>query len=472
MTLVAQGAALFAGTVGLDGRPAPQTPAAATGPKVWLQFPAMTSDETPFLVGKLLEPGHIRAIRVERCDGGWTGEDAALSADHAFSTMLSLSLRQVSKFNIFGVLNNGGCVPLQPASFSVTHGMTLGEPPLARSIGVALANNQVLQYFERGAPLPIRRTFSLRTAETVIPGREGHALKVPIVQGEFQQAHLCRLVGSLEIQGGRLTAALPAGSEIELALELDRGGQLRASARVISTEQVFDEVALLVTQKMSLAELEQGVGRLEARANELSRNAFLSNSAGDAARLSSARIQLEQIRRNVAAFRGGDLDAGEQARRGILEFDAMLADVEAEKAWPELRKQMEDRYMSALSWVARYGSPAERAALDKAYQACQQGLLARQEREVQRQVNLISQLGHSAYLRQPGAWEHLFEHAAARVSECTDVRRANELVAQGHQAMRERRTTDLELIVQQLWKLHPIDRDEQQLGHGSALLRL
>jgi molecular chaperone DnaK len=473
MTLVAQGAALFAGTVGLDGRPPQQTSAAApTGPKVWLQFPAMTSDQTPFLVGKLLEPGDIRAIRIERGDGGWTSEDAALSADHAFSAMLSLSLRQVSTFNIFGVLENGHRVPLQPASFSVSHGMTLGEPPLARSIGVALANNQVLQYFERGAPLPIRRTFSLRTAETVIPGQEGYALKVPIVQGEFAQAHLCRLVGSLEIQSEKLAAALPVGSEIELALELDRGGELRASARVISTDQVFNEVALLVTQKMSLEELEEALSRVEGRSNELSRNAFLSNSAGNVSRLSSARIQLEQIRRNVAAFRGGDLDAGEQARRGILEFDAMLADMEAEKAWPELQKRMEDRYTWALSWVAEYGSPAERAALDKAYQSCKQALMARQEREAQRQLNLIYQLGHGAYVRQPGAWENLFQHAAARVSECTDIRRATELVAQGQQAMRERRTAELESIVHQMWKLFPVDRMEQQLGHGSALLRL
>jgi molecular chaperone DnaK len=265
---------------------------------------------------------------------------------------------------------------------------------------------------------------------------------------------------------------LPAGSEIELALELDRGGELRASARVISTNQVFDQVALLVTQKMSLAELEQALGRLEARANDLSRNAFLSNSAGNVARLSAARTQLEQIRRNVAAFRGGDLDAGEQARRGILEFDAMLGDMEAEKAWPELQERMEDRYTWALSWVAEYGSPAERAALDKAYQSCKQALLARQEREAQRQLSLIYQLGFSAFVRQPGAWERLFEQAAARVSECTDIRRATELATRGHQAMRERRTADLEAIVHQLWKLLPVDRAEQQLGHGSALLRL
>jgi molecular chaperone DnaK len=337
---------------------------------------------------------------------------------------------------------------------------------------VALANNQVLRYFERGAPLPIRRTFSLRTAETVIHGTEGYALKVPIVQGEFEQAHLCRLVGSLEIHSAKLSATLPAGAEIELALELDRGGRLRASARVISTNQVFDQIALLVTQQMSLAELDQAIGRLEARTNDLSRSAFLANSAGNVARLSTARGRLEDIRRNVAAFRGGDLDAGEQARRGIVEFDAMLAEVETEKAWPELEKRMEDRHTWALSWVAEYGSAAERAALDKAYQCCKQALLARQESEAQRQIGLMTQLGNAACMRQPGAWERLFQEVAGRASECIDLRRATELVTQGQQAMRERRTADLESIVHQLWKLLPVDRKQQQLGHGSALLRL
>jgi molecular chaperone DnaK len=59
MTLVAQGAALLAGTVALDGHPTVTGAAQsieAAGPKVWLQFPAMTSDLSPFVVGKLLDP--------------------------------------------------------------------------------------------------------------------------------------------------------------------------------------------------------------------------------------------------------------------------------------------------------------------------------------------------------------------------------------------------------------------------------
>src|SRR5262249_37682046 len=53
MTLVAQGAALWAATANLDARPkaAPK----ATARKLWLQYPAMSSDLEPHVVGKVVD---------------------------------------------------------------------------------------------------------------------------------------------------------------------------------------------------------------------------------------------------------------------------------------------------------------------------------------------------------------------------------------------------------------------------------
>ena len=64
MTLVAQGAALYAATAGLDGRAAPQ--AQATGRQVWLQYPAVSSDLTPHVVGKFVgdaPPAKVKLVR-------------------------------------------------------------------------------------------------------------------------------------------------------------------------------------------------------------------------------------------------------------------------------------------------------------------------------------------------------------------------------------------------------------------------
>jgi molecular chaperone DnaK len=383
--------------------------------------------------------------------------------------MVSLLPRQNTSFAVRGLLDDGGSVAMHPERFAITHGITLGEPPLSRSIGVALADNNVQVYFERGSPLPIRRTFVLRTVETVQPGSEGHALKVPIVQGEFAWAHLCRLVGALEIPASAIKSVLPVGSEVELTLELDRAGQLRAQARIASLNQVFDHVALLVTTQVPVEAMDEALAKLRARAAALSRSAFHDRASKVAARLSAALPRLDEVQRSIAAARGGDLDAGEQARRELSDFDALLAEVEADQAWPELGRKIEDMFARDLSWVAGFGSEAEKTTLNNAYQACKRAFVAKDADEAQRQLNVIQRLGSAAWMRHPQAWEWAFEHSASRVSESTDLRRATELVANGREALRQRDNTKLEQIVRELWRLDPVDRADQRLGHGSGL---
>jgi molecular chaperone DnaK len=294
-------------------------------------------------------------------------------------------------------------------------------------------------------------------------------LKVPIVQGEFAWAHLCRLVGTLEIPSTELSAPLPVGSEVELMLELDRGGQLRAQARIANIDRIFDQVALLMTPQVSIETLADALVKLRTRAADLSRAAFLDHSGKTAARLSAAMPRLDEAEQNIKAARGGDLDAGEQARRILSDFDALLAEIEAEQAWPELGRKIEESFAMSLSWVAGYGSDAERSTLNETYQACKRAFVARDADEVERQRAVIERLGVAAYFRHPGSWEWEFERCAARVGESTDVRRASELVAKGREAVRQRDRETIEQTVRELWRLAPVDHDEQKLGHGSGL---
>jgi len=214
MTLVAQGAALYAGTAQIPARAAAQAGALsdARGPRVWLQFPAMTPDLSPFVVGKVLEAEEAKVTHVglTREDGAWESAPEALDAEGAFAIQVSLAARAPNAFRVEAIDAKGARSPMQPRSFTIVHGITISDPPLSRSIGVALANDGVQVYFERGSPLPMRRTFTLRTVEAVAPGLDGFALRVPIVQGEFPLAHLCRLVGALEIPSRGVKAALPA----------------------------------------------------------------------------------------------------------------------------------------------------------------------------------------------------------------------------------------------------------------------
>src|SRR6185503_2813396 len=88
MTLVAQGAALYAATAGLDGRAAAAAP--QTGRQVWLQYPAVSSDLTPHVVGKFVGGEFPARIKLVRNDGAWSSPDAAIAPDGTFLTTVTL----------------------------------------------------------------------------------------------------------------------------------------------------------------------------------------------------------------------------------------------------------------------------------------------------------------------------------------------------------------------------------------------
>ena len=111
----------------------------------------------------------------------------------------------------------------------------------------------------------------------MVKGQRESVLRIPIVQGEYDHAHLCRLVGSLEIRGDQLNATLPGGSQVELTLELDRGGRLSARAMIISTKQVFEEIAQLLVPDATPEALATGLLATRERLSQLRTAAF----AGD-----------------------------------------------------------------------------------------------------------------------------------------------------------------------------------------------
>src|SRR6185369_13818068 len=157
-------------------------------------------------------------------DDLWTSPEAALDGEGGFVLSVELIARRPNVFRLVARGADGKEVAVDPPTITIVQGLTISDPPLSRSVGVALANDRVRVYFERGAPLPARRTFVHHTIESVAKGSGDCVLKIPIVQGELEQAHLCRLVGTLQIDGQAIQASLPAGSAVELTLELDRGG--------------------------------------------------------------------------------------------------------------------------------------------------------------------------------------------------------------------------------------------------------
>jgi molecular chaperone DnaK len=132
MTLVAQGAAIYAATAGLDARP--KAKVEASGRKVWLQYPAMSSDLSPHVVGRLVDGGtgaRPAEIRLVRSDGLWTGAFVKFDGEGAFVASVELLARRPNVFVLEAKAADGSSVRIDPPMITIVQGLTISDPPLS-----------------------------------------------------------------------------------------------------------------------------------------------------------------------------------------------------------------------------------------------------------------------------------------------------------------------------------------------------
>jgi len=348
-------------------------------------------------------------------------------------------------------------------------GLTIGDPPLSRTLGVALASGHVQVYLERGAPLPARRTFTHHTVETVAKGSKDSVLRIPIVQGEMSAAHLCRLVGTLDIGGDAVKDTLPTGSPVEVTIELDRGGRLSARALVPTIEQVFEHVAHLLVPDAAPEALDSALRDLRRQLMDLRTDAFRHGLTQVIEKLDRIESRLSEAERDIDAAHGGDADAAQRARRALLDVDGTMAEADLARKWPELDAAARQAAITASSTVGFHGTDAERTLLQEVLAAMDKARKDKDGPELERQMRLAHRLSSAAFNRTPEAWEWYFDDAASEISRSRDLPKAQTLVKQGKAAVERGDTEELRRVVKALWQLLPDDSEARKRGFDSGV---
>lgn len=472
MTLVAQGAAIHAATKNLDASARTVGPAPQEAWRVWLHHPAVSSDLTPYVVGKLVsgDPPRPASVEITRDDGSWQSPSAPVADDGGFSVQVGLLPGRACEFHLRARGPAGEEIPLAPASFRMVHGTVVHDVPLSRTIGVALADDTVQAYFERGTPLPTRRTFVHRTVEGLARGSGNFLLRIPIVQGELGKAHLCRLVGTLEIPAAHIRADLTSGSSVEVTLELDGAGCLTARALVPALGQVFEHVAHLLMPTVPPSELERGLAGLRERVARLTTKSTRRGAAWALQALFAMEPALQEAERDIRAGAGGDADAAQKARRSLLDLDARLEELEVRQGWPELEQEATEALAWAAEIVSQYGTAPEQKLLDEASAAVMKAQATHDAVELERHLRIVRRLSSAAFGRRPDAWQQRFEAVASRMDEATDLVKARKLVEEGRIACEKGEVERLRAIIMDLGKLLPADPGTRRQSYGSGVL--
>ncbi|MEU5871111.1 Hsp70 family protein [Glycomyces sp. NPDC047369] len=277
VTVVARGAAIFAGTQRIPKAARAARPAEVGQVRLDLEFAAVGQDVDPLVGGRAradLErdwSGWTIEFDDTGSEESWTSGKVPLRPDGGFSTRLFAQERTRTEFAITLRDHRGAAVPTDTPSLAYRHADLVGSAPtLSHSIRVGYADNTTGVILAKGTELPASKTLVAFTTVAVDRSAGTGLILVPLGSGERPRADRNTVIGSLELHPAEVRRNVPAGSEVEVSVRVDTSFAASAVAYVPVLDEEFDiDIDLSRSTAPGLPELRADRAELERRYDEL-----------------------------------------------------------------------------------------------------------------------------------------------------------------------------------------------------------
>ncbi len=472
-TVVARGAAVFAGTVPAR-RTAPRPSAGELS--VELRHPRTTSLTTVAVVGRVTGAGidDFRGYRVvlDNADGKppFRTPQTELAQDGTFVAEVRVDEQTTSTFVVRVTNPSGSVVKVTPASFSMTHWLNeLGGQVLTNSIGLAEADGRFAPLVSKGARLPATGRGTFYTSVPLRRSDPEAVIRVPIVEGEKTRADRNLQVGVLEIRPRDVRIDLPVGSDVEITVEVDESRRVTVVAEVPLVDEQFEaEIDLSHVRPPDVVELRR---RAEEVRHRFARLRDATDTAGaEDVRLRLAAIEREQrlsLADTEVRAAAGDPGSAAAADARIRELQSELDEIETRVDVPGRLRELRTAIAECRTLLQRVGEPEDRTEFDR---------IARRLDELQREpdVDAIDELLErtaelmATLMHRDGTLGlTVFAYYRQNQHELTSPGLARSLIAEGERAVAVGDMRALAGVNQRLRALQPVDAPDP--SHGGVV---
>ena len=476
-TVVAQGAAIFAGTQRLQAARKSTSVQDVNEYLLELAYQPVGSDEDPVVGGKVLKPGggSLEGFTLEFTCQTWKSGRVKIQAGGAFLTVLHAERGIQNHFKIALYDPQGGVLKASPDSLVYTIGNAPTDPPIINPMGVALANNEVIWYFQKGQSLPSRRTEVLKTVVDLRKGISASLLKIVVVEGENSKADRNKNIGSFEINGTTIRRDIPVGSDVEVTMYMDQSRLLTVKAYIPILDEEFEATnADLKRNAASFKTLESELKVEKERLRVLQEQA---ESAEDpqvdrGLRAIQDEKKVQVLEGQVAAARA-DEDAALEAQNRLLELKIQLDEIEERLKWPTLVDEANQKIASMAEFDQQADHPEAKKAANTLEREIRQAVVAKDPDLLRRKIDELDKVRFDILLDSPQWWVgflyYLEENDKTRMSDQVQAAR---LFAEGHRAVDKNDLPKLQNAVRQLLNILP-EKERQAIssGYGSSLGR-
>lgn len=475
LTVVARGAAVFAGTQRCNGRAA--APVAAGDFSIDLKYKPVGIEEKLEFRGKVsgssTEDFTGFTLELVNTKTQWRSGMISLQTNGFFEGNMHAEKGERNEFKIELFDPSGRKQKATPDSLTYTIGSVVVEQILPISMGIALANNEYDKLFEKGRGLPMKATRDYRTTHAIRQGQTGELIRIPIIQGENDLADRNRHIDDLLLEATGIRRDLPAGSEVEVTLHMDESQIITVSAFVQFLDEDFSKKVEMRHNVTDADFLKKDFDAEMKRFREVKTKA--DDADGESAVGLIQKVEdsplMQEVKELVAKVKG-DPDAAAKCEKRLLELKLKLDEAANALEWPALVAETRAWLGDLESTAARHGTQSQR---DKAAELAEEADDIISERKMDRlrkKLSQVERLYWEIVFAQPGFWVHQFGLLEKEKAKPTDPARASRLLEQGRDCIAKNNITGLQNIVRQFWDLLPKEAvDAAQRGYQSGLVR-
>ncbi|MFC1952608.1 Hsp70 family protein [Chloroflexota bacterium] len=477
MTVVARGAAIFAGTQIIPEKLKHPVSLSEGQFKLELDYQPIGDEEEPAVGGKIIatEEQTFQDYTIEFVESKtkWRSGKININENGAFMATIYAGRDCKNEFLIELRDSNGNLHETVPNHFSYTIGITISAQLLVNDVGIALANGETLCFLKKNDPLPAkRREANLKTSQTIRGGDSGTLLRIPVVEGTNMRADRNHLVGYLKVSGQNLSKDVPIGSDVEITLIMDESRLVHVSAYVPILDEEFERELDPKYPLIIKEDVEVLVEKTKERLNEIDEKVQAVGST-------RAEELLEQIEKegliteiNASFISIQEQEGLDRRERRRIELDVKLDDIEDLIAWPALVVKAETEILEGQQLVKDYGDSQDKKDFSRLEEEIQKAITSNSPEFLQQKINSLSQLIMEVLIKQPAFWVAQLERLDGEHKEnMRDQTEAERLIALGYRAINNQDVEGLQSAVRQLWGLLPDAIAEDLRGYRSTIMK-
>ncbi|MFD3485482.1 Hsp70 family protein [Streptomyces sp. NPDC058665] len=476
-TVVARGAAIFASTVRI---PRSKAPVPAGQFAVELSYEPSVTNLQPTVGGRVRGSSGAESgagpdftgytVTVNNPDGQPPFHSGAISlnAEGVFITEVVLTPHTTSKFSVELTDPSGTRCELASNTLSITHGdVEFGGVRLAHSLGIQLAEQVFAPMLRKGATLPTSVREVFRTSAALSRSEGDATIRIPVIQGERSRADRNRGVGMLEIRPRDIRIDLPAGSEVEVTVEVDASSMVTVVADVPLVQAQFEaEINLDDIRAKEPEELRDILDEAEGRLATL-RGYVADAGSADAER----RLRKLDEERSVGTARDQvdasavDNGAAATAEERLRDLQAELDDIADAVGLPGLVRDLRSALAEAEELVRQHGETADRQELAAIQSRAEEAINAQDSVAVRGLIDRTGSLLFELERRSPD-WSVKLFYTLQEMLRASG--QAGPLIQEGHRAIAANDRQGLDAVNQRLYRLLPKDEQDKVVWLGRA----